>query len=97
MFIISLNYTSPLDEVKKHLPAPFAFRGTYIASGGSVRAGRKGPWPGGVLVLDVPDEKRARGMAEDDPFFRNKVSGFVIIGFLPDKFGERYRAAFIGK
>ncbi len=53
MFIVSLNYKRPLEEVDKLLDAHVAYLKQEYANGKFIASGRKNPRTGGVILSNV--------------------------------------------
>lgn len=82
MFIISLTYKAPLEEIDAHLEGHVAWlkecyeRGLFIASG------RKVPRDGGV-ILARGDRTVVEACLAGDPFNKNQLADYVITEFQP--------------
>lgn len=82
MFIISLTYTAPLEQLDVHLADHRAWLEQSIADGWMLLAGRREPRTGGILLARGEREEIAR-LAATDPFVINGVATFELIEFLP--------------
>jgi uncharacterized protein YciI len=67
MFILSLTYKVPTEEVDKHLDAHVTWLKEGYASGMFVASGRKVPRTGG-MVLAQGSREEVEAMAKLDPF-----------------------------
>ncbi|MFC5585248.1 YciI family protein [Nitratireductor kimnyeongensis] len=78
MFIISLRYVVPVEQVEAHMEGHLAWLEKHYASGTFIASGRKVPRTGGIIL--------ARGVREgieacvaQDPFVVNGVADAEII------------------
>ncbi len=68
MYIISLTYTRPMDEVDAVLDAHLAWLDKYFAAGVFITAGRKDPRTGGVIIAKDIDRERLNTVLQEDAF-----------------------------
>jgi uncharacterized protein YciI len=52
MFIVSLTYKRPLEEVYRHLDAHVAYLKQEYANGSFIASGRKVPRTGGIILCN---------------------------------------------
>ena len=83
MYLMISTYLVPLDEVDQVRGEHLAFLDTLEEQGVLVTAGRQNPPAGGVVILDVDDEERARQLIEADPYVRKGVAQYAAIGWQP--------------
>jgi len=79
MFILSLTYIAPLEEVD-------ALRGAHLAwlkqgheSGHFIGWGRKTPVTGGIILARGKDREEIQALAHQDPFVTSKVATVEVI------------------
>lgn len=77
MFIVTLTYTVPNDEVDRHLEGHMAWLKEGYANGLFLAAGRRVPRTGGMILADG-DREAVETMLRRDPFHTNGVSEYVI-------------------
>ncbi len=77
MFIVTLTYTVPNDEVDRHLEGHMAWLKEGYAKGLFLAAGRRVPRTGGIILADG-DREAVEAMLRRDPFHTNGVSEYVI-------------------
>ncbi len=82
MFIVTLTYTAPLEEVDRHLDAHRAWLRGGLEAGWLLLAGRKEPRDGGVLILRGARAEVERHVAED-PFLIGGVATATILQVAP--------------
>ncbi|MDW8845691.1 YciI family protein [Erwinia sp. MMLR14_017] len=68
MYIVSLSYTRPMDEVDAVLDAHMAWLDKYFAAGVFITAGRKEPRTGGVILARNIDRERLNTILQEDAF-----------------------------
>lgn len=83
MFIISLTYKMPLDEVDKHLPAHVSFLNDQYASGHFIASGRKVPRTGGIILSNMQSRDALNEVLQNDPFMQYGVADYDIVEFVP--------------
>lgn len=83
MFIISLTYKCPLEEVDKYLDAHITYLNQAYDNGHFIASGRKVPRTGGVILSKVKTKKELETILEKDPFYKNKIAEYEIIEFIP--------------
>ena len=83
MFIISLTYKMPLDEVDKHLPAHVSFLNDQYASGHFIASGRKVPRTGGIILSNMQSRDALNEVLQNDPFMQYGVAEYDIVEFVP--------------
>ena len=74
MFVLTLTYTAPLEEVDKHVPAHIDWVKAGYASGTFLASGRKVPRTGG-FILAKGDRAEIEALVATDPFM---VAGVTI-------------------
>ncbi|MEV0148830.1 MULTISPECIES: YciI family protein [unclassified Nonomuraea] len=83
MFVVTVTYTAPLDEVDQWRPAHGDWLTDLIARRLLLVAGRRVPLTGGVyLAADMPAEDLDRILATD-PYVLNDVATHSVVEFTP--------------
>ncbi|WP_327280484.1 MULTISPECIES: YciI family protein [unclassified Streptomyces] len=83
MFIVTVTYTAPLDDVEEWRPAHGDWLKAQIARRLLLVAGRQVPFVGGVyLAPRMPAEELDRLLATD-PYVVNGVAGHTVVEFTP--------------
>lgn len=90
MFIASLTYVKPLQEVENHLEEHVAFLDKYYKAGKFICSGRKNPRTGGIIVFNAKDEAEMKAVISEDPFHKNKIANYEIIEFYPTKYADGF-------
>jgi uncharacterized protein YciI len=98
IFVITLNYTKPIEQVDKHLVTHRAYLDKFYASGVFVTSGRQNPLKGGVIVARSFDnagkiyaKADIENIMNNDPFLTNKVAEYKITEFTPVKYSEDFK------
>jgi uncharacterized protein YciI len=98
IYIITLNYTKPIEQVDVHLVSHRAYLDKFYASGVFITSGRQNPLNGGVIVarnFDNSGKNYAKADIENimnaDPFLLNNVASYTIIEFTPVKYSEDFK------
>lgn len=86
MFLIVVDYRKPIEEVERCLAAHRAFLDRYFAEGKLLCSGPQVPRAGGVIVSLAADRSEAEAFVREDPFYRNGIAEYRIIGFEPTKY-----------
>ena len=90
MFLISLTYVKPLDDIEALLPAHVAFLEKYYASSVFIVSGRKVPRTGGVILANAPSKDALMTILAEDPFHQAKVASYEVTEFTPTKWDPRF-------
>lgn len=83
MFIVSLSYIRPLEEVDAALEAHVGWLKQGYAEGVFVASGRKVPRDGGVILAQAADRATLERRLAQDPFALASVARYDIIEFIP--------------
>ena len=83
MFVITLTYKVPLDEVDKHLPAHVEWLGRQYEAGIFLASGRRVPRTGGVILAGPFGRERIEAIIAEDPFHLNGIADHEIVEFVP--------------
>jgi len=90
MFIVSLTYIKPLEEVEKHLEAHVEYLKKQYAANSFIASGRKVPRTGGVILSKLEDRGILEKILEEDPFKIHGIADYEIIEFIPTMTGKGY-------
>ncbi len=83
MFIVSLTYKCPLEEVDKHLNAHIDYLKEQFANKSFIAAGRKIPRTGGIILSNVKTKDELQLILAQDPFYKADVADYEITEFIP--------------
>lgn len=89
MFVISLNYKVPIQQVERHLEAHRAFLENYYASGHFLLSGRKVPRTGGLIVASGSDRDEIEKIIAQDPFYVHQIADYEVTEFEPTQWDAR--------
>ncbi len=82
MFIVSLTYKVPLDQIDAHLAEHVEWLKAGYARGVFIVSGRKIPRDGGIIMAGG-DRDRLQETLKGDPFHRHDLADYVITEFEP--------------
>ncbi|RPD98967.1 hypothetical protein BBB56_14745 [Candidatus Pantoea deserta] len=68
MYIVSLSYFRPVEEVEALLEPHIQWLDRYFAAGAFIAAGRKDPRTGGIVLAKEMDRARLDAILAEDPF-----------------------------
>jgi len=88
MFVMTVTYTKPMDEVNAHLEAHRAFLAKGYEDGALMMSGGQNPRVGGIIIGRFDDKAVAQAFVASDPFYINDVASYEIVEFVPSKFAK---------
>ena len=91
MYIISLTYKVPLEEVDQHLENHIEYLNRQYDLGNFQASGRKVPRTGGIILSKISDKNKLLEIIEDDPFKKNNIADYDLIEFMPTKTSEELK------
>lgn len=68
MYIVSLTYHHPIEEVESHLEGHIAWLKHYFQTGSFIASGRKNPRTGGVILVKDMERTELDAILAEDPF-----------------------------
>lgn len=77
MYIVSLTYHRPLEEVDSHLDGHIIWLKRYFQEGAFIASGRKDPRTGGVILVKDMPRTELDAILVQDPF--NAVANYEVI------------------
>ena len=90
MFIVSLTYTAPLEEIDRLLKAHAEYLKDEYARGSFLASGRKVPRTGGIILSNIESRDELKEILANDPFHKAGVATYEITEFAPSMVGEGY-------
>lgn len=81
MYIISLTYKVPTEQVDQHLENHIAFLKEQYANGTFLVSGRKVPRTGGIILAKCDNLEKLQEIVKQDPFYKHGVANIEIIEF----------------
>ena len=79
MFIVSLTYTRPLQEIDRLLPEHLEFLHAGYREGVFLASGRRQPRTGGVILARARSREALLARLEDDPFRKAGAAEYEIV------------------
>jgi len=86
MFIISLKYIVPLEELNRHMAAHVNYLKKYYKADVFLMSGRKVPRTGGIIIAQADSEDILEQIIAEDPFHKHKLAEFEITEFLTSQY-----------
>lgn len=83
MFVVSLTYKRPLEEIDRHLNEHITYLREEYARGSFLASGRKVPRTGGIILSGLEDRGELEGVLERDPFRARDLADYAITEFVP--------------
>lgn len=83
MFIISLTYIKPLEEVEALLEDHVDYLKEQYSLGNFLASGRKVPRTGGIILARGASREEIETIIALDPFYRHHVAEYEITEFSP--------------
>lgn len=81
MFIATLNYVRPIEEIDKLLPDHVEYLKRRYAAGDFVASGRKVPRTGGVILGKAKSRAAFEALLAEDPFQQAGVAEYEVVEF----------------
>jgi uncharacterized protein YciI len=85
MFVITLSYIKPIEEIDRLRPAHLEFLDRYYAKNIFLASGRQTPLKGGVILAVAESRAVIEQIITEDPFHTHHVATFEITEFTPGK------------
>lgn len=86
MFIISLNYIVPLEELDAHMAEHVKYLHKYYDKNIFVASGRKVPRTGGIILALAGSIEEVQKIIAEDPFYKHQLAEFDITHFLTSQY-----------
>lgn len=83
MYILSITYKVPLDQIDKYLNAHVEYLKEQYAVGIFLASGRKVPRDGGIILAKAANKDELMKVLEKDPFNQNNLADYQITEFIP--------------
>lgn len=83
MFIVTLTYIRPLEELDELMPRHVAWLKKHYRSGLFVASGRQVPRQGGVILARSGDRTELEKLLQQDPFVKNGCARVDVLEFKP--------------
>ncbi|MCW8335889.1 GTP cyclohydrolase [Vibrio sp. SCSIO 43135] len=89
MFIVSLTYQVPLEQVDAFIAEHVEYLDEQYAKGHFILSGRKEPRTGGIIISTVRDRNKLNEVLAQDPFHREGLASYEVTEMVPTKASER--------
>ncbi len=91
MYIISLTYKVPLENIDQHLEEHVSYLNEQYANGIFLMSGKKVPRSGGVILAKSDSKSNLLSVIDQDPFKTLGLAYYEIIEFEPSKTHEELK------
>lgn len=92
MFVVSLTYIAPLDQLDAHLDDHVAFLKEQYANGRFLASGRKVPRTGGVILARSMPKDELNRILEEDPFKKAGLAEYEVTEFVASMVADELSA-----
>lgn len=96
MFLITLRYIKPLEEVDQYLADHRLFLEQYYKKDCFIVSGPMNPRVGGVILSQLADRDQLMAILHQDPFYIHDVAEFDVVEFTPVKYHVEF-ASFVNQ
>ena len=90
MFIVSLTYKRPIEEIDAHLDAHVAYLKQEYAKGSFIASGRKVPRTGGIILSKLGTRDALEAILARDPFHSAGIADYEITEFVPSMVADGF-------
>ncbi|WP_196139575.1 YciI family protein [Aliikangiella sp. G2MR2-5] len=85
MFIVSLTYIKPLEQVDKFIAEHIEYLDEQYRLGHFQLSGRKVPRTGGVILVTADSREQLDQILAQDPFYREELASYDVTEVVPSK------------
>ena len=82
MFVVTLTYVVPLEEVDAHLEEHIDYLEAQYAAGVFLASGPRVPRTGGVILARADSEAALKAVLDQDPFSRHGLADYDVVEFV---------------
>lgn len=90
MFIATLKYTKPVEDVDRLLDAHREYIERYMESGHFTVCGRLVPRTGGVIMGRAENREEMLRILHEDPFYTGNVADYDLVEFQPTRWSNDF-------
>lgn len=95
LYVVSLTYKKPLEEVEKYIDEHISFLDKYYSQNVFIFSGRKDPRNGGIILAYRVTRDQLEKLLEEDPFCVNEIASYDITTVLPTKYAKEFESFII--
>jgi uncharacterized protein YciI len=88
LFVVSLRYLVPLEEIDAAMPRHMKFLNKYYEQGNFLVSGRQVPRTGGTIITRGKNRAAVERIMKSDPFVKGKMASMDIIEFSASRVGK---------
>lgn len=97
LYIVSLTYKKPLEEVEKYIKEHISFLDKYYLQNVFIFSGRKNPRNGGVILAHRVTRLALEEIIKEDPFNKHQIASYNVIEVLPTKYAKEFESFIINE
>lgn len=91
MFIVTLTYIAPLDQLDGLMNEHMKFLRKYYKENIFLTSGRQVPRIGGIIIAQAPSKEELHRIMNEDPFCKSKLAEFTITEFLNSQMHPEFK------
>ena len=88
MYILFINFTKSLQDIRPVFPAHLEFIDAHIKTGKFILSGGLTGKPAGVVLANINNGDELKALLAEDPFVLEQVAEYEIIEFKPSRYHE---------
>ena len=85
MFIVSLTYRVPIEQIERYLAEHIEYLDEQYRSGYFQLSGRKVPRTGGIILATVEKREKLDLILAKDPFYREALASYEVTEVVPTR------------
>ncbi|WP_439677760.1 YciI family protein [Embleya sp. MST-111070] len=85
MFVITLTYVVPVEDIDALMPGHLEWLDRYYADGTLLASGRRIPRTGGVILARADDRAALDAVLAEDPFRKAGAATYDVVEFAPSR------------
>lgn len=85
VFVLTLTYTQPLEQIDALLPAHRRWLDRHYAAGTFLASGPRVPRDGGVILARGRNQADLAALVREDPFAQAGAADYAIVEFQPNR------------
>lgn len=89
MFIITIIYKKPINEIEAHIDDHRAFIDDGYKNNYFMMSGPQNPRTGGIIISHMKDKEQLEQLLKKDPFLIYDLANYQITEFQPNKYHQK--------
>lgn len=91
MFVITLRYISPLEELDRLMGDHMQFLRRHYKENTFLTSGRQVPRTGGIILAVGKSKEAIEAIMREDPFCKHQLAEFTVIEFLNSQMHPEFK------